>query len=158
MLDHYKQQTLALELIKRKARIAMIHEETGISIKWLRKAFREYHGFPARSGDNKQSIQALTRTNQQYKEAAAFAVCYRHAQLIVEQSDIYKAINAFDTFKKMHPASRLSFSETGVIIKELIANTIELTRCPVCNCWNLLRARMDHVERCGVCKETFKAK
>ena len=47
MLDHYKQQTLALELIKRKARIAMIHEETGISIKWLRKAFREYHGFPA---------------------------------------------------------------------------------------------------------------
>ncbi|MDP3530927.1 FlhC family transcriptional regulator [Methylicorpusculum sp.] len=158
MLDHYKQQSLAIELIKRKARITLMQEVTGLPKKWLRQTFREYHGFPARSGDNKQSIQALTRTNKQYKEATAFAVCYRHAQLIVDQSDIDNVINAFDVFKTMHPASRLSFSETDVIIKELIANKIELTRCPVCNCWNLLRARMDQVERCGVCKEHIKAK
>jgi hypothetical protein len=158
MIDNYKQQTLALELIKRKARITTIHEETTLSIKWLRKAFREYHGVSARSGDNKQSIHALTRTNQQYKEATAFAVCYRHAELVVEQARIYQVINAFDVFKTMHPASRLSFSETDMIINELIANKIELTRCQVCNCWNLLRARMDQVERCGVCKELIKAK
>jgi RecJ-like exonuclease len=86
----------------------------------------------------------------------ACSVC--HGAGGVDQSDIDKAINAFDVFKTMHPASRLSFSETDVIIKELIANKIELTRCPVCNCWNLLRARMDQVERCGVCKEHIKAK
>jgi len=156
MLDNYKQQTLAFELIKRKARITTIHQETAISIKWLRKAYRQYHGFSACSGDNKQSIHALTRTNQQYKEAAAFAACYRQAQFIIDQRSIYQLINAFDAFKKMHPASKLAFSETSVIIEELLANTIELTRCPVCNCWNLLRARMNHIERCGVCKTRLK--
>lgn len=158
MLDNYKQQTLALELIKREARITTIHDETTLSIKWLRKAYREYHGISARSGDNKQSIHALTRTNKQYKEATAFAVCYRHAELVVEQVEIYKVINAFDAFKKIHPISQLGFSETGVIVEELKANTIELTRCPVCNCWNLLRARPNHIERCGVCKQLIKAK
>lgn len=158
MLDNYKQQTLALELIKRKARVAMIHEETNISIKWLRRAYRQYHGFSARSGDTKQSIHALTRTNQQYKEVVAFVACYRQAQFIGDPSGIYQVVNAFDAFKKIHPASKLDFAETGLIIEELKANRIELTRCPVCNCWNLLRARMNHIERCGVCKELIRDK
>jgi flagellar transcriptional activator FlhC len=152
MLDIYKRQTLALELIKRKARVAMIHEETNISIKWLRKAYRQYHGVSARSGDSKQSIHALTRTNKQYKEATAFAVCYRHAELILEQDGIHIAINAFDVFKTMCPTSQLDFSDAYLIAKNLQDRKIEVNKCQNCGSAVLIKARINFIEACVICR------
>ncbi|MDD2739910.1 MAG: FlhC family transcriptional regulator [Methylomonas lenta] len=152
MLDTYNQQSLAIELIKRKARITLMQEVTGLPKKWLRQTFREYHGFPARSGDNKQSIQALTRTNKQYKEATAFAICYKHAELVVDQGGIHSVINAFDVFKKMCPTSQLDFSGAYLIAKNQQDRKVEVKTCPNCESAVLIKARINFIETCVICR------
>lgn len=156
MLELFYKQSLAIELIKRKARIAMIQKTTGLSIKWLRKAFREYHGFSARAGNEKQSTIALTRKNRNYKEATIFAVCYRNAETLIRRKEVDIAIDAFDAFKKIHPYAHLDFPEACVIIDDLKTNAIELVKCSHCSCWNLLNARLCIKERCGICKTQIK--
>jgi flagellar transcriptional activator FlhC len=156
MLEIFYQQSLAIELIKRKARIAMIQKTTGLSIKWLRKAFHEYHGFSARAGNEKQSTLALTRTIRHYKEATIFAVCYRNAETLMRRKDVEIMIDAFDAFKKIHPNAYLDFSEACVIINDLRNNVIELVKCSHCGCWNLVNARLCIKERCGICKTQIK--
>lgn len=156
MLEIFYQQSLAIELIKRKARITMIQKTTGLSIKWLRKAFREYHGFSAHSGNEKQSTLALTKTNRNYKEVTIFAVCYRNAETLMRRKDVEIVIDAFDAFKKIHPNAHLDFPEACVIIDDLKNNSIELVKCSHCACWNLLNARICIKERCGICKTQLK--
>ena len=155
MLDNYKQQTLALELIKRKARITTIQKATGLSVKWLRQAFREYHGYSARSGNDKQSIEALTRTNRQYKEVTLFAVCYQASEMINHDGHIQNIIQAFDVYKMLCPSSRLDFADAVMVSKDLKDQKIQLTNCPNCGAVVLIGARESYPEKCTVCRRVM---
>jgi flagellar transcriptional activator FlhC len=158
MLKTYHQQSLALDLIRRKARIALIQEVAGISRPVLRDTYRELHGRPSSSGRLKESTQGLTRNRKSYKEVTVFAVCYQASQFVNQETDVRKVIRAFDVFKKLCPSSQLDFSGAWTVFQELRDQKIELTKCSRCGSSALLNARSDGTERCGVCNGKLKIK
>jgi hypothetical protein len=155
MLKTFHQHSLALELLRRHARIAIIHKETGVPKPLLRKTYRELHGRSPRPGALKYSTQGLTRTIKNYKEVTLFAVCYEKVESKSQENDIQKIISAFDIYKKSCPTSQLDFSAAWVIARDLKAKQIEVARCAHCGASVLLNARDDLIERCGVCKTTL---
>ena len=74
MLKTFKQLSLALELLKRHARISIVHKETGIPKALLRNTYRDLHGRSSRPGALKYSTQGLTRTIKKYKGVTRFAL------------------------------------------------------------------------------------
>jgi hypothetical protein len=50
MLERHARMRLAIELIARRARISIVHQETEIPRDALRALYREYHGVSAPSG------------------------------------------------------------------------------------------------------------
>jgi flagellar transcriptional activator FlhC len=152
MLKTFNQQSLALELLGRHARISIIHRETGLPKPLLRKTYREIHGRSSRPGALKYSTQGLTRTVKKYKEVTLFAVCFEKAASNSRENDIRKVITAFDIYKRSYPLSQLDFSAAWVVARDLIAKQIRVDRCAHCGASVLLNAREDHTERCCVCK------
>ena len=61
MLNTYYQLSLAIDLIKRKAPLGVVHEATGLPVRSLRITYRNYHGFSSSRGASKQSTQGITR-------------------------------------------------------------------------------------------------
>ncbi|MGD0959330.1 MAG: FlhC family transcriptional regulator [Methylomonas sp.] len=158
MLRTYHQQSLAFELLKRNARIKIIHTETGLPIQFLRDAYQQFHGHSASCGGMKESTNGLTRNIKTYKEAILFAGCFWVAISKMECIDIKKVIIAFDTFKKLHPNSQLDFSGAWVIAQDLKNRKVEITTCHHCKSTVLLHARTNKFERCVVCNTSLKDK
>jgi flagellar transcriptional activator FlhC len=154
MLRTFHQHSLALELLRRHARISIIHRETGVPKPLLRKTYRELHGCSPRPGALKYSTQGLTRNIKKYNEMTLFAVCFEKIESKSQETDIRKVISAFDIYKKSYPSSQLDFSAAWVIARDLKAKQIEVARCAHCGASVLLNAREDLLERCGVCKAT----
>ena len=156
MLMTFKQQSLALELLKRHARISIVHKETGIPKPLLRNTYRDLHGRSSRPGALKYSSQGLTRTIKKYKEVTLFAVCFEKVVCKSRESDIRKAISAFDIYKKSYPASQLDFSAAWVIARDLLQAITKIIKCHHCGAAILTNARENMIERCEVCKSICK--
>jgi len=156
MLNTFTQQSLALELLHRKAKIKIVHQVTGLPIKLLRKAYRQLHGRSPSPGSMKFSTRGLTGSNSKYKDVTFFTVCFRTVETKILESQVRKVIIAFDTYKKLYPSGQLDFSAAWVIAQDFRAHTIELAKCPHCRAWVLLNAREDLSERCGVCKSSLE--
>jgi flagellar transcriptional activator FlhC len=156
MLKTFHQYSLALELLRRHARISIIHRETGLPRPLLRKTYRELHGRSPRPGALKYSTQGLTRNIKQYKEVTLFAVCFQAVASNSSECYIRKIVIAFDAYKKSLPSSKLDFTAAWVIARDLMERQIELVRCSQCGASVLIKAREDLVDRCCVCK--FKLK
>ncbi len=154
MLKTLHQHSLALELLRRQARISIIHKETGVPKPLLRKTYRDLHGRSPSAGALKYSTKGLTRNIKKYKEASLFAVCFERVDAKSHEMDIRKVITAFDIYKKSYPSSQLDFSAAWVIARDLMSKQIEIARCAHCRSSMLLKAREDTLERCGVCKTT----
>lgn len=150
-IDIVENQLLALELLKRNALIAIIHEVTGISKTALRDCYRDMYGRSSQKGKPKESTKGLTRTLQAYKEATVFAVYFKVVNVKIQANQIRKVIIAFDNYKALYPQSRLDFSGTWVIAKELSDNVISLIRCE-CGAAVLINVRDELDDRCLVCK------
>lgn len=152
MLKTFKQQSLALELLKRHARISIVHKETGIPKALLRNTYRDLHGRSSRPGALKYSTQGLTRTIKKYKEVTLFAVCFLavHSRNR-EFQNVSNVILAFDIYKKLLPSSNLDFSAVWVIPRDLNTGRIEVVRCANCGASVLINLREDGTERCVVC-------
>ncbi len=105
MLKRFDQQSLVMELLKRHARIAIVHRETGVSKQLLRKSYRELHGCSPSPGALKYSTQGLTRNLKHYKEVTLFAVCFQTVDAQSQADDIRKVIMAFDSYKQFCPTS-----------------------------------------------------
>ena len=155
MLKTFHQHSLALELLRRHARISIIHRETGVPKPLLRKTYREIHGHSPRPGALKYSTQGLTRNIKKYKEVTLFAVCFEKIESQSQETDIRKVISAFDIYKKSCPTSQLDFSAAWVIAKDLQRGITSIIKCPHCGAVVLLNAREDLIERCGVCKTSM---
>jgi flagellar transcriptional activator FlhC len=152
MLKTFNQQSLALELLKRHARISIVHKETGIPKPLLRNTYRELHGRSSRPGALKYSTQGLTRTSRKYKEVTLFAVCFEKVASKSRENDIRKVISAFDIYKKSYPSSQLDFSAAWVVARDQQLGITHIVKCLHCGAAVLLNAREDYSERCGVCK------
>ncbi|WP_347988680.1 FlhC family transcriptional regulator [Methylomonas sp. AM2-LC] len=152
MLQKYKQQSLAVNLLNRKVRATIVHQVTEVSIKLLRKAYKELHGRSSSQGSLKFSIKGLTRNNQKYIEVTHFAVCFRNVENNSQDIHAEKVILAFDTYKQSNPSGQLDFGAAWVIARGLADKSVQLTKCPHCKSWVLLNARENRRERCGVCK------
>jgi hypothetical protein len=151
MIEKYKQQSLAIELLSRHMRATIVHQITLVPIKLLRRAYRELHGRSSSQGSLKFSIRGLTRNNQKFKEVTLFAVCFRAAENRCLENNAQKVLLAFDTYKQSNPSGQLSFSDAWVIARGLSDKTVQLITCPHCKSWVLLNARENRRERCGVC-------
>jgi len=152
MLQKYKQQSLAMDLLYRKVRATIVHQVTGISIKLLRKAYKEIHGRSSSQGSLKFSIRGLTRNNQKFIDVTHFAVCYRTVENKYQDNHARKVIVAFDAYKQSNPSGQLDFAAAWVIAQGLGDKSVKLEKCPDCKAWVLLNARENRRERCGVCK------
>lgn len=156
MLKAYQRQTLALELLKRKARITIVHGVTGISRRILSNTYHQLHGRTASGGAMKKSTVAITRNVTAFKEAILFSVCYQTAESQTNEDEVQKVIIAFDAFKALAPNSRLDFSCAWVIAEDFRHKKIALIRCIKCQAAVLLNARLDPVHRCMYCKTKLK--
>jgi hypothetical protein len=156
MLKIHQRQTLAIELLRRNARISIVHKVTGISRRILTDTYFQLHGRIASSGAMKQSTQAITRNLTAFKEAIFFVVCYQTTESLVNEAETQKIIVAFDMFKKLAPYSKLDFSGAWVIADEFRQQKITLIRCTRCQAAILLNARLDPVHYCMYCKGSLK--
>ncbi|MFM8341995.1 MAG: FlhC family transcriptional regulator [Methylomonas sp.] len=152
MLKKYQQQTLAIELLKRHAKIKIVHHVTGIPIKSLRSTYRQLHGRSPSRGSIKFSTCGLTRSKRKYKDVTLFAVCYRAASSKPANTPIQTLITAFDAYKHSYPLGNLDFSAAWVISHDINDKKVQISTCPYCRAWVLLNAREDYQERCVVCK------
>lgn len=155
MFKRFDQQSLVMELLKRHARISIVHRETGVSRQLLRKTYRELHGCSPSPGALKYSTQGLTRNLKHYKEVTLFAVCFQTVDAQSQADDIRKIIMAFDSYKQFCPASPLDFSAAWVIARDVKAMRIKVAKCPHCGAAVLLQAREAVSEHCGVCKASL---
>lgn len=155
MLKKYQQQTLAIELLKRHARVKIVHQVTGIPIKPLRQTYRQLHGRSPSPGSIKFSTRGLTGSRRKYKDVTLFAVCYRVAASKSADDQIQAVITAFDAYKHSYPFGNLDFSAAWVISEDLKDKKVQVSTCPHCCAWVLLNAREDQVERCGVCNNSL---
>jgi len=152
MLKTINRQLLALELLKRHARISIVHRETGVPKPLLRKTYRELHGRSPRPGALKYSTQGLTRNIKKYKEVTLFAACFLtvHSRN-PEFQNVSNVILTFDMYKKLLPSSNLDFSAAWVIARDLNTGRIEVVNCANCGAPVLINIREDGKERCAVC-------
>lgn len=153
MLKKYQQQTLAIELLIRHAKVKIVHQATGLPIKLLRQTYRQLHGRSPSRGSIKFSTRGLTRSRQNYMDATLFAVCFQTAIAKSTDETIKILIIAFDAYKKSYPLGRINFSDAWVIARDIIDNKIALTHCPRCRSWVLLNSREDSsMEYCSICR------
>lgn len=159
MFKNFARQALALELLKRHARISIVHRETAIPKQVLREAYRELHGRSPSPGALKYSTQGLARNLRKRKAVTLFAVCFQTVESHSRKDNIQiqKVLVAFDLFKKFYPDSPLDFSEAWVVARDLMAKQIEVVRCPYCGSAVLIHGRDGSKERCAVCNKAIES-
>ncbi|MGY6275330.1 FlhC family transcriptional regulator [Methylomonas sp. MgM2] len=151
MLRKYQQQTLAIELLKRHAKVKIVHQATGMPIRLLRQIYRQIHGHSPSRGSIKFSTRGLTGSRRKYKDVTLFAVCFQAARNEPADNEIHTLITAFDAYKHSYPMGNLDFSAAWVISQDIKDKKVQLSTCPNCRAWVLLNAREDLAERCSVC-------
>ena len=155
MLKKYQQQTLAIELLKRHAKVKIVHQVTGIPIKPLRHTYRQLHGRSPSRGSIKFSTRGLTGSRRKYKDVTLFAVCYRVAANRSADNHIHTLITAFDACKYSYPFGNLDFSAAWVVSQDIKDKKVQVSTCPLCRAWVLLNARENQAERCGICNNSL---
>jgi hypothetical protein len=135
VLDKIARLNLAVELLRRKARISIVHRETGVSRPRLRILHRELHGEGASSGQLPAIGGATIQTRLQQVHAGLFAALYeRYAgSELTRQLDIRAVISAHDLYESIvAQESLLDFNAAWVIARDLLVGTSELRFCSVC--------------------------
>ena len=135
VLGDLERLKLAVELLRRKARVSIVHHETGVSRPKLRILHREIHGHGAPSGQIPMIGGATIQTRAQQVHAGLFAALYeRYAgPAMSRQLDIRAVIAAHDLYESMVPQEpQLDFNAAWVIARDLRVGTSELRYCGAC--------------------------
>jgi hypothetical protein len=150
-LDAYQ---LANDLLVRKARVSIIHQETGLSQSFLRKHYKQMHGRSSSRGSTKTIPEFILRTVFLYKQATMFAVLYRACS--ADFDDIKNIIMAYDRYqelmKQFNLKPRIDFSSAIMVAKWFKSKVLILDFCPVCKGAMLIIDGYPHKIKCGVCK------
>lgn len=157
MLDKLNQYSLAVELINRHARIAVIVNETKVPKKLIKKTYRELIGRSGSSGPIRNSSRGLIRNSARYKEATLFAVIFKVADQNNKVNNIYNVIEAFDFYKKTSPSGLLDFTTAWIVARDIKLKNLIIIKCPHCGSSVLLNLINEtSIDRCCVCRSSMK--
>ena len=154
ILADIEQLNLALELLRRKARVSIVHHETGVSRPKLRVLHRELHGHGAPSGQIPMIGGATIQTRALQVHAGLFAAIYeRYAgPAMSRQLDIRAVIAAHDLYESMVPQEpQLDFNAAWVIARDLRVGTSELRYCGTCELRYLVCSASRLAPTCPFC-------
>ncbi|WP_292574061.1 FlhC family transcriptional regulator [Methylomonas sp.] len=148
---------MAITLIQRQARIAVIVRETTIPRELIKATYKDILGRSGSSGPIKESIRGLTHNMKQYKEATLFAKIFRAIEAENIHGDIHNVIQAFDFFKISLPSGSLDFTTAWLVARDLRNKKLQLRECGHCYAAVLIILGCEKpLERCCVCKTALK--
>lgn len=160
MLETHARMRLAIELIARRARISIVHHETGLSRQTLREVYREYHGFSAPSGQLPALGGAMISTRRLQLQATLFAVAYQrcggHRRIRNlpgrRTRSIYAAIEAHDQCQMLLGAGRsLDMTRCWVVSCDLQVEAARLISCLNCEVPFLIADQLRFDDGCPIC-------
>jgi hypothetical protein len=154
VLGDLERMKLAVELLRRKARVSIVHHETGLSRAKLRVLHRELHGRSAPSGQIPMIGGATIQTRAQQVHAGLFAALYARygGPLTTRQLDIRAVIAAHDLYLSMVPRERhVDFNTAWVIARDLRVGTSELRFCGACELRYLVCSASRLAPTCPFC-------
>ena len=145
---------LAVSLLRRKARVSIVHHETGVSRAKLRTLHRELHGRSAPSGQIPMIGGATIQTRAQQIHAGLFAALYARygGPSATRQLDIHAVISAHDLYRAMVPPEpKVDFNTAWVIARDLRVGTSELRTCRACEAPYLFASASRLAPTCPLC-------
>ena len=154
ILSDIERLELAVELLRRKARVSIVHQETGVSRPKLRVLHRELHGHGPPSGQIPAIGGATIDTRYQQVHAGVFAALYEiYAGLdLSRQLDIRAVITAQDFYGVLLAQDpRLDFNAAWVIARDLRVGTSELRSCGACELRYLVSSASRLAPSCPFC-------
>lgn len=140
ILNTINRYALAVELLSLRARINIISEATGLSMKILRKAYFDMHGKSPPSGSLKFNPNFIYKSISKSKEATIFVFFFR-----IENHDEFsrRCISAYNRYEayvlklsKIQPL--LDVSDCWMLAKWSICGVIKLSRCGKCRSAKLI--------------------
>ena len=151
-MDNLSQYSLAAEMIKRMARISVVHDETDIPRAILRKAYVNINGVSPSKGAIKHSSKGVTDgTRILKKECAAFAAIYDISRKASSETNrAYLLMRAYDTFTSLRKHSILGFTDAWIIARDLEKGDAFVGMCPACSA-NVLNWPGD-MTHCLICR------
>ena len=134
-LDNLSPCILAAEMIKRMARISVVHDETDIPRGILRRAYVDINGVSPSKGSVKHSSKGVCEgTRVLKKECAAFSVIYGMSRKVRGDGNHARLLMAaYDMFKSLRKNSILDFTGAWVIARDLDAGDAFVGSCPDCS-------------------------
>ena len=154
VLDDITQLNLAVALLRRKARVSIVHHETGVSRPKLRTLYRELHGRGAPSGQLSAIGGATIQTRLQQVHAGLFAALYEYygGPKVTRQLDIRAVIAAHDLYESLVPqAPQVDFNGAWVIARDLRVGMSALRSCPDCVVRYLVSSESRLAPTCPFC-------
>jgi len=154
ILADIEQLELAVELLRRNARISIVHQQTGVSRSRLRALYRELHGRSAPSGQIPAIGGATIQTRARQVHAGLFAALYERygGAATTRRIDIRAVIAAHDLYRAMAPGqAQVDFNAAWVIARDLRVGTSELRTCSTCEAPYLLASASRLAPTCPLC-------
>ena len=154
VLGDLERLALAVALLRRRARVSIVHHETGVSRAKLRALYREIHGHGAPSGQIPMIGGATIQTRAQQVHAGLFAALYERygGPATTRQLDIRAVIAAYDLYRAMAPTEApLDLNAAWVIARDLRVGTAELRTCSACTVRYLVASASRLAPTCPFC-------
>jgi hypothetical protein len=146
---------LARELIARRARVSIVHLETGVSRGRLRQLYRELHGHSAPCGQLPAIGCAAIQTRRTQLHASLLARAYERigGPSVYRTLDIRSVIAAHDVYRLLarRAAPEIDFTAAWVIARDLRVGASQLCRCPRCEVHYLVSENSRTAPTCPVC-------
>jgi hypothetical protein len=154
VLGDLERLELAVSLLRRKARVSIVHHQTGVSRAKLRTLHREIHGRSAPSGQIAMLGGATIQTRAQQLHAGLFAALYARygGPAMTHKLDIRALIAAYDLYLFLVPQEpQVDFNAAWVIARDLRVGTAELRACSACEVHYLVASASRLAPTCPLC-------
>jgi hypothetical protein len=149
------QLDLAVALLRRRARVSIVHHETGVSRPRLRALYRELHGHGAPAGQLPAIGGATIQTRLQQVHAGLFAALYERygGPEVTRQLDIRAVIAAHDLYQALvvPQAPHVDFNGAWIIARDLRVGMSELRSCGHCEVRYLVSSESRLAPTCPFC-------
>jgi hypothetical protein len=155
-LKTLNQYSLAIELLTLKPRISIVHQETGLPLAVLRRAFVDMHGHSPSRGSIKTTPEFILKNVSLHKHAILFGVIFELDRKQQGRCDALVILSAYRRYLSsiddiQFRKSVLDFSESWLISKWLTSKVISLGRCRLCRSAKLIISTQQ-AYKCCVCK------
>jgi hypothetical protein len=154
LLAEQARLALALRLLARRARISIVHQETGVSRNRLRALYRELHGHPAPCGQLPALGCAAILTRRQQLHASLLARIYARlvGDALAARLDIQALLAAHDLYRELAgEAPALDFNGAWAVARDLRVGASRLLLCPRCQVRYLVSDNSGAPASCPLC-------